>query len=141
MGYLQEYPHIHFSKENRNYNLNAQPGFHTCRLKLPDPISSEKLYILSHSQGRSGIQVFSLQSSYEYFEFHIFVKGIIIKDTRYVSCLPESVTQILFSRPFFSFILSQSLLPATRVPHIMAKFAFKEQIPGEHRAIPANPEP
>jgi hypothetical protein len=27
MDYLQEYPHIHFSKANRNYNLNAQQHF------------------------------------------------------------------------------------------------------------------
>jgi hypothetical protein len=48
--------------------------------------------------------------------------------------------QVYFSKSGFSVTLSQSLLPATRVPHIMAEFAFKEQIPGEHRAIPAYTE-
>jgi hypothetical protein len=57
-------------------------------------------------------------------------KGITMKNPGYVSYLPLPLTHLhSFQRRVFPGIRSQVLLSATRIPHIMPEFAFKEQIP------------
>ena len=62
-------------------------------------------------------------------KYHVTQRNYHAKNPGYVSYLPVPGTHLhSFQRHVFPVIRSQVLLSATRIPHIMPKLAFKEQI-------------